>query len=232
MRLIQAASRSPITAALVLMAAVIVAPAQVVQAADKAPSGLQQVDRFDVTAAFVRPDTDFSAYDRVMFIECSTAFVKGWQERVNRRRKPNERVTDQDLELMKADLSQRFQEVFVEEFTTRGGYELAQKEAKGVLLVRPAVFDVDLAAPRNSKGLFLGTSQTEGAGAASLFIELYDASTGTLLARMIDRRTIRDAGVTQVAGRNTNSLGMRKQLTFWARKVLEGVEDLQQNPVT
>ncbi|MEO0972479.1 MAG: DUF3313 family protein [Pseudomonadota bacterium] len=195
-------------------------------------SGLKQVDTFDVTAAFVRPGTDFSAYEQVMFLECPTAFVKGWQKRVNRRRKPNERVTDKDIEQITSDLTNRFDEVFTQEFTKRGGYALAPKEARGVLLVRPAVFDIDMAPPRSSKGLFLGTAQGEDSGAASLFIEVYDAQTSELLVRLIDRRQMRDMGVVQDGGRATNSLAMRKQLQRWARVVLEGLEELERSPVT
>ncbi len=238
MSLIRFASKPrALFAGLLLLAGMGIAPLLPAQAAsdeeadESSKSGLRQVATFDVTAGFVRPGADFSAFDKVMFLECSTAFVDGWQDRVNRRRKPNERVTDRDMELLTEDLSKRFYDVFTEEFTDRGDYQLVDKEAKGVLLVRPAVFDVDLVVPRNSKGLFLGTSTSEGAGAASLFIELYDAATGTLLARLIDRRQVRDLGVTQVAGRATNSLGMRKQLTLWARVVLDGIQELEQNPI-
>jgi len=80
--------------------------------------GLQRVIDSKAAIAYIKPDLDFSTYDRFMILDCYVAFKKDWQKDYNRDHLSlSGRITDSDMECMRNDMAEAFREVFVEELS-------------------------------------------------------------------------------------------------------------------
>jgi len=188
--------------------------------------GLQRVIDSKAALAYVKPDVDFSRYDRFMILDCYVAFKKDWQKDYNRDQVSlSGRVTDKDMERMRNDMAELFREVFVEELTENEGYELVEEAAGNTLLIRPAIIDLDASAPDTQSA---GRSYTfvDSAGAATLYIELYDSVSGEILARAIDRKADRGHGTMQWANRATGRADAKRILRTWAGWLRERMDEI------
>ncbi len=188
--------------------------------------GLQRVIDSKAAAAYVKPDVDFSRYDRFMILDCYVAFKKDWQKKYNRDQLLRSgRVTDKDMERMRNDMAELFREVFVEELTANDGYELVDEPAGNALLIRPAIIDLEATAPDTQS---TGRSYTfvDSAGAATLYIELYDSVSGETLARAIDRKAKRSHGTMQWANRVSNRSDAKRILRTWAGWLRERMDEI------
>jgi hypothetical protein len=85
-----------------------------------------------------------------------------------------------------------------------------------VLLLRPAIINLDITAPDVPVA---GRSRTftASAGQATLFLELYDSVTGELLARAIDVKSANSmGGFISVTNGATNRAEAQRMLKRWA----------------
>ena len=171
---------------------------------------------------YVRPGVDFSVYRRIAILECPVAFSKDWER--DRKRGPM-RVSQKDMDRMKADLSAEFLKVFTDELQAKGGYTIVKEGAEDVLILRPAIIDLEVTAPDTMSA---GRSYTlsESSGAMTLYLELFDSVTGQILARAIDRQE--DSGTGRIQWQNgvTNKAEADRVLRRWAsalRTRLDGV---------
>ena len=84
-------------------------------------------------------------------------------------------------------------QVFVKELEA-GGFQLSTDAAADVLVLRPAIINLDMEAPPND---WDPSEQTysSSAGQMTLYLELYDSLTSTLLARVIDPEAASNYGV-------------------------------------
>ena len=179
--------------------------------------GLVMLEETDVYAAFVDPAADFGVFRRVALIRPSVAFRSNWQRDQNRSRSRNVRASD--VERIKEDVADLFMDVFTEQLES-AGYEVVNYADEDVLIVRPAVIDLDVSAP-DTRGGGRSRTYTATAGAATIFVELFDSLTGDLIGRATDRRTARRAGgfMTQ-ANRVTNRADARRELRVWADQLI------------
>jgi len=79
------------------------------------------------------------------------------------------------MEKIKADVAELFREVFTEKLGMDGGYEIVEAAGDDVLLVRPAIIDLDITAPDTMSA---GRSRT------------YTSSAGTAIRRCTWRRVV------------------------------------------
>jgi hypothetical protein len=188
--------------------------------------GLQRVIDSKAALAYVKPGADFSAYDQVMILDCFVAFKKDWQKDYNRDQiSLSGRVNDNDMERMRNDMAEAFREVFVEELTENDGYELVDVPAGNVLLIRPAIIDLEASAPDTRSA---GRSYTfvDSAGAATLYIELYDSVSGEILARAIDRKADRGHGMMEWSTQASNRADAKRILRTWAGWLRERMDEV------
>jgi hypothetical protein len=202
-----------ITTALVLLAA----PGAGLAADDDASTtfdGLVRIEDASVAKAYIDPEVDFSVFERVMILEPGVAFRKNWRRDQNRAR--SQRVTSRDMERIKTDVAALFKTVFTERLEADGGYEIVDQADYDVLLLRPAIIDLDVSVPdtmRQGRSVTLSAST----GGATLYIELYDSVTGDIVGRAADRRFSRDAhGMVAWSSRVTNTAEARRLFQRWA----------------
>ena len=75
---------------------------------------------------YVRPGVDFSRYKRIAILDCPVAFSKDWE----RERKGSAvRVSQKDMDEIKAGLSAEFLKIFTDELQNKGGYRSSPRGA-------------------------------------------------------------------------------------------------------
>jgi len=199
-------------------------------AKDKLPEvdsdGLHLIKDRKVYAAYAKPGADLSAYDKVMLVGCFVNFAKDWQKDYNLDQLGLDgRITDKDAE----NIKQRLADEFAKEFTkvlTEKGFPVVTETGPDVLLLRPALINVDVVAPDVNRVGIQGTL-VRSAGAMTLYMELYDSATSTLLARVVDPQGD-DEGLAHVANRVTNKAAADRILRHWAELLAKHLGDAKQ----
>ncbi len=185
--------------------------------------GLVMVERTPNGAIYQAPDLDLRDYGRVVVDVCTVGFRDDWQRDQNRSRDPSRRVTTDDMERISRELADMCHEIFAAELAdvTLGGRGAA--DSAGILTVRPAIVDLDIAAPDLQTP---GRDRTyvTSAGQMTLRLELVDTVSGRVVGRVIDRRqamhTTDPRRATAVSNRNEAELILGQ----WATRVREYLE--------
>lgn len=190
------------------------------------PEGLQKIAKpKEVDTAYVRPGVDFSTYQTVKLLEPQISFRKDWQRDQNTSRSMG-RITDADMAKMVAT----GKKLFLEEFNRvlkKKGYTVVEEISSDTLVVRPAITNLDIFAPdpNNRNGIW-NKVYTDGAGEATLAIELYDGPSNQILARAYDHKDGRGMGASwrMPRTRATNISDARNALNDWAHALVKGLE--------
>jgi hypothetical protein len=96
------------------------------------------------------------------------------------------RISSKDIENIKNSLAELFNEVFTKELE-KAGYKVTTEAGDHVLLLRPAIVNLDVRAPDVPSAVRM-YSYTTSAGEMTLYLEAYDSVTGDILAKAVDRR--------------------------------------------
>lgn len=179
--------------------------------------GLKPVEGAAVAMAYIDPEADFSAFTRVMILEPYVAFRSNWQRDQNRSRSRN--INARDMERIKADVASMFREVFTQNLQADDGFEVVDEADYDVLLIRPAIINLDITAPDIATA---GRSRTftASAGQATLYIELFDSVTGTIIGRAADAQATRNTGGTMSwNNRVMNRAEGRRMFSGWANQL-------------
>ena len=185
--------------------------------------GLERLEDSSVAMAYIDPEADFSAFERVAILDPFVAFRSNWQRDQNRSRSRNIRASD--MERIKADVASLFKEVFTERLEADDGFEVVDVADYDVLLLRPAIIDLDITAPDVRTA---GRSRTYAAstGAATLYLELFDSVSGKIIGRAADRQAARRAGGrVSWSSRVTNTAEARRMFGGWADRLREFLDE-------
>ena len=188
--------------------------------ADKLPAvshdGLHLMKDTKVHAVYMQPGADLSEYDKVAILDTYVAFRKNWQRDHNRDEvDPERRVTDKEMNQIREELAAEFKKVFVEVLSIRGGHQLVDTAGQGVLILRPAIINLDIAAP-DTMAPGMGRTFTTETGRMTLYLELYDGVTQDIIARIIDHEVVGNEFGIQWANRVTNKAEADRALRHWA----------------
>jgi hypothetical protein len=179
--------------------------------------GLVRVANSRVERAWTKPDVDFSQYTEVGLLDAFVSFRRNW--RMN-----HSGVRARDMERIKTTLAEEFRQVFTDALQS-GGYPVVTDAAEHVLLIRPAIIDLDVAAP-DTMSAGRSNSFTATPGAMTLVIELYDSESNEILARAIDRRRARNVGNIRLATRGSNRQAARRILRRWANLLVSRLDEV------
>ena len=178
-------------------------------AAMSASDGLTEVKSRRFDEVYVRPGVDLRAYSKVMVDATGVTFTSRWLRYLNEHPiavLQGTTVSQADLIAagMRSDLRESFATVF-----KGSGYQVVAAPAADVLLLSMRLVDLHINAPDTVINALPSRVLTHEAGEATLVLELRDSANGTLLGRIIDRRT---AG-TRGPGVRGNPQGMRSATT-------------------
>jgi len=210
--------------------------------------GLQLIKDSNLALVYAEPGIDLRQYSKINLDDAYIAFRKNWQRDQNRHHP--QKVNAKDMARMKAELSSLFREVFSRTLL-EGGYKLVTERAEDVLLIKPAIINLDVVAPDTMEkvregetgnrsrdwpgppgtgreaGLGhanRGNSYSETTGEMTLYLELYDSVTDDLIAKALDRKIDRKTGYFQWQNRITNRAAANRILQVWANVLKEGLD--------
>jgi len=192
---------------------------------DVTVEGLQRVKDSKLAIVYAEPGADLSVYDSVNLMEPYVAFKKNWAR--DQRRSASSlsmSVKKRDIEMMKTKMAKEFDAVF-SQVLTDGGYQVTEDTGESVLLVRPAIIDLDPNAPDISTASNTQT-YTRSAGAMSLYIELYDSLTGDLIAKALDRQS--DGSSSHMfmwSNPASNAAASKRILRKWAETLRDALDE-------
>lgn len=182
--------------------------------------GLELIKDTELALVYAEPGADLEQYNRIYLVDTFVAFKKNWKR--DQLRTASRHISSSNMEKMKTELAAMFREVFTE-VLEEGGYELATERAEDVLIIRPAIINLDVTAP-DIPSATLTRSYAESAGEMTLYVELYDSVTDDLIAKALDRQWDRETGHFQWQNRVTNRAAAKRILTTWANVLKEGLD--------
>jgi len=199
-------------------------------AKDKLPEvdkdGLHLIKDSKVAVAYAKPGADLSQYTKVMLLDCFVQFKKDWERDYNMDAIGLQgRVGDKDMERAKKGLAEAFREVFTETLT-KDGHQVVDAAGPDVVLLRPAIINLDVTAPdlmRSSRG----NAWVSSAGSMTLYMELYDSGSDTLIGRVADPRADSDHGA-QMANKVNNKAAAERIIRRWAELLSSHLGEVKQ----
>jgi hypothetical protein len=177
--------------------------------------GLHLMPDTKVRAVYMKPGADLSEYDKIALLDTYVAFAKNWQREHNEDEPFGERVSDKDMKEIQDRVAKEFKKEFTKVLSTEGGHQIVADAGDGVLILRPAIINLEVTAPDL---MTAGMSQTvvASAGSMTLYLELFDGKTQSIIARIIDPEAADNVGIAQVANRVTNTADFDRVLRRWA----------------
>ena len=141
---------------------------------------------------YVKPGATFGKYDKVAILDCFVQFDKNWQNNYNSNQvDPSTFVTSNDMDRIKKELAAEFKRVFTKELQA-GGYQVVTIGGSDVLILRPAIINLRVTAP-DLMTPGINATVVSSAGSATLYLELCDSVTNTLLARAMNSQADQQA---------------------------------------
>ena len=187
------------------------------------PNGLHLVSQTSTRLLYVRPGTNFGKYTKVQILPCFVQMKPGWQEQYNQTVATlGDLVTDSDVQTIKNLLAAQFKQVFTTELT-QAGYPVVDTSGPDVLLLRPALLDVQVTQPDTASSSFTDAT-VSSAGSAKLYLELWDPVSKTILARVIDAQADVSNIGTQSSNFVTNRAAADAILKKWADNLVKHLE--------
>lgn len=181
--------------------------------------GLARVPARSIGGVYRLPEASFIPYRRVMVEPPSISFIKDW-------RKNHPEVDNAEFTRMLQETVTLFREEFTREFVELGSYTIAEDPAPDVLLVIPAIEELNIVAPDAGDG---PGQQTYTPIPVTMKItgDLRDAATSKLVGRVImyqnEHRAFGEVHM-QIANRVTNAHEQRLAYSKWSRLVREAID--------
>lgn len=188
--------------------------------------GLTKVKSKNADVLYVKEGATLEGYKRIALLEPYVAFRKDWMkdQNQNRIRDLSNRVSEKDMDRIKKELAAEFMRVFTKELSEEGGYEITEESASDVLVLRPAIVNLDVNAP-DLRNASMMRSYVSSAGEMTLYLELHDGVTGDIIAKAIDERDDNRAGGGQRANSVTNRSAADRILKIWANSMRKALDE-------
>ena len=190
--------------------------------------GLTLIEGTEMAAVYVQEGADFTEYKRLAIIDVGVSFRKNWIRDQNRDRMAlSHRVTQKDADKIKAAVAKEFTTVFTEELE-KGGYTVVDYEgvdnsAQDLLVMRPAIVNLDVTAP-DTKSAGISRTYTASTGSMSLYLEFYDSVTSSLLGRVMDEEAARDTGYMSISSSVINKSDTDRIMRKWAKLLVKKLD--------
>jgi hypothetical protein len=171
---------------------------------------------------YLKPGAKFGKYDKVAILDCFVQFDKNWQSNYNSNQvDPSTFVTTDDMNRIKKELAEQFKKIFTQELQA-GGYQVVTTGGTDVLILRPAIINLRVTAP-DLMTPGINTTVVSSAGSATLYLELWDSVTNTLLARILNSQSDQQPWA-QAANSVTNAMAADFILKSWADNLRKHLE--------
>lgn len=217
--------RAPLALLLSLSAYAWSGSATASDATDEPPQvvdGMQLKVHEGTRVVYVKPGATFGKYDKVMILDCFVQFQKDWQRNYNANAPSlDQQVTEGDMTRITQALAGEFKRIFTRELT-KGGYQVVTTAGPDVLLLRPAIIDLVVTSP-DIMSAGMDVNWVRSAGSGTLYLELWDSATSTILARAMDAEADQEA-FAQKADSVSNAAAADTIITGWADALVKRLE--------
>lgn len=194
---------------------------------DVTVDGLHRVPDSKLAIVYAEPGADLAPYKRVQLLDAYVAFKKNWERDQRSTSASGLRVSSRDVEKIKNSLASEFHEVF-KTALTEAGFELTEEVAEDVMIVRPAIINLDVNAP-DTMAAGRTTTYVSSAGEMTLYIELWDSVSGDIMAKALDRRADNSrAGMYTWANSATNAAAAKRILRGWADILVDALKEAKE----
>ena len=214
-----------------LLTASIAAPGPVLAGKKEPPEvtkdGLHLVRDSKLALVYAEPGASLAGYGSVMLLDAYVAFRKNWERDQRASSLQATRLSSKDIENIKNALATEFKSVFTE-VLEKGGYPVVEAAADDVLLIRPAIINLDINAP-DAPQAGLSRTYVSSAGEMTLYVEAYDSVTGDLIAKALDRQVDRNAAYYTWANAVTNKAAADRIIKGWANILLNALNEAKQS---
>ena len=192
--------------------------------------GMERVDNTRVDALYVNPDANFSEFRRFAIADVDVSFRRNWLKDQNQsRRQLSRRVSQEDANKIRTSLAASFRRIFTEELEEAGYAVVDPAESKNatgdLLLLHPDILDLDVTAPDIASPDRVRTYTACGCS-MTLSLELYDAMSGTLLARITDIKKAPDQRPMRITNSVTNKADADRIMRRWAKMLVAKLESV------
>ena len=184
--------------------------------------GLELVKDTTLALVYKEPGADLSQYRRIYLADAYVAFKKNWRRDQNKSYL--HKISNKDMDSMKSELATLFRDIFTE-VLEQGGYEMVTERADDVLIIKPAIINLDITAPEDM-GTGMRRTYSETAGEMTLYMELYDSVTNDLIAKAMDvQQGNRTTGYFYWQTGITNRAAANRILTVWATVLKDALDE-------
>jgi len=191
--------------------------------------GLHLVHHTKLRVVYMKPGVNLDKYDEVKILDCFVQFEKNYQRDYNLNEIGLQgRVTTKDMDDIKTALAAEFKKVFTEQLE-KGGQEVVDTVGPNVLLLRPAIINLNVTAPDVMQAGIENT-YVASAGQMTLYMELYDSATSELIGRVVDPEAGQEGGLAFNANRVTNTAEADQILRRWADLLSSHLGDVKNQP--
>jgi hypothetical protein len=181
--------------------------------------GLELTKQTRQRLVYVRPGATFGQYNQVAILDCYIEFSQDWLKNYNMsQRDPARRISDSDLDRAKTALSAQFRKVFTEALS-EGGYKITDSGGPDVLVLRPALINIQVSAP-DLMAPGRSVTYAQSAGQMTLYLELWDGGSNKIMARVVDAQADPSA-FGQRTNTVTNQAAANRILSSWADELVK-----------
>lgn len=183
--------------------------------------GMELVKNSELAVVYADPGADLSIYNRIWLEDATVSFKKNWLRKQNSG--SVHRIRNSDMKRIEEDVATLFREVFTEELTS-AGYELVKQADADVMIVKPAIVDLDVVAPdiqtsSNSR------SFSDRGGEMTLKLELIDSVTNDKFAEATDRKRDFDRGYVEWRTSVGNRALAKRMMKSWAQTLRVALDE-------
>jgi hypothetical protein len=180
--------------------------------------GLVRVPSRSVGGVYRAPDAAFTQYQRLILEPPSISFVEDWLEK-------HSEVSTAEMSRLRKESMQLFRDEFKREFVKRGPFNFAQEPAPDVLLVVPAIEDLDIKTPEAGMEPGNRTYLTGRPVTMKVTGDLRDAMTGKVVGRVITYHLPEQNpnNELRLANRTANAQEQRRVYAEWSLLVHEAI---------
>lgn len=190
--------------------------------------GMELVRNSELATVYADPGADLGIYNRIMLLDATVAFKKHWKRNQNLGNPLY--VRDSDMVKIEEDVAEIFREVFIKELVD-GGYEITDEVGEDVLLVKPAIVDLDIAAP-DIPHATRSMNFAESAGEMTLNLELYDSLTNDKIVKATDRKRDRLDGRMEWRTSVSNRADAERMMRAWAKALRSTLDEARASTIS
>jgi hypothetical protein len=179
--------------------------------------GLVRLNHSSMSHAWLRPDTDFSHYSKIVLGKAKFKFrsVTGNSRSRGTREFPIDDASRQRL----VETAGR---IFRDELSKSKHFTIVEERGPDVLVLTGALVDIVSNTPPEPMGR--DTIVIQRFGEATLVLELFDSMSGETLARAIDRRAADSGSTARQVSSVTTWAEVQRMLRRWARILRDGLD--------